>query len=198
MPLIQPAGVGNVSARAAQEGIGAAAVAALAPQLCADSIRYSTSTGSGHPTSSMSAADVIAVLVGRHLRYDWDNAGDDVNDHLIFSKGHASPLLYSVSRAVGVVSHEEQMTGYRRSGSRACRAPRSSPALTAAATGGRFVVAEDHHPEGGRGGHQRVHRGGSQQAARDAMTARAAPSPARHAAAAMGLPDATTARAPRH
>jgi len=66
----------------------------------------------------MSAADLLAVLVARHLRYDWDNPRDDRNDHLIFSKGHASPLLYSVFRAVGVVSEEELMTGYRRLGSR--------------------------------------------------------------------------------
>ena len=41
-----------------------------------------------------------------------------VNDHLIFSKGHASPLLYSVFKAAGVVSDEELMTGYRRFGQR--------------------------------------------------------------------------------
>jgi transketolase len=95
-----------------------ATVAHLARQLRVDSIRASTSAGSGHPTSSMSAADVLAVLVARHLRYDWDNPGADANDHLIFSKGHASPLLYSVYKAVGVVSDEELMSGYRRLGSR--------------------------------------------------------------------------------
>ncbi len=90
----------------------------LGQQLRVDSIRSSTSAGSGHPTSSMSAADLLAVLVGRHLRYDWDVPGEAANDHLIFSKGHASPLLYSVFKAVGVVSDEELMTGYRRFGSR--------------------------------------------------------------------------------
>ncbi|WP_045880098.1 transketolase [Pseudofrankia sp. DC12] len=90
----------------------------LAAQLRVDSIRSSTSAGSGHPTSSMSAADLLAVLVARHLRYDWDNPKDPANDHLIFSKGHASPLLYSVYKAVGVVSDEELMTGYRRFGQR--------------------------------------------------------------------------------
>jgi transketolase len=90
----------------------------LAAQLRVDSIRSSTSAGSGHPTSSMSAADLLAVLVGRHLRYDWDNPHADSNDHLIFSKGHASPLLYSIYKAVGVVSDEELMTKYRRFGSR--------------------------------------------------------------------------------
>jgi transketolase len=89
----------------------------LAAQLRVDSIRSSTSAGSGHPTSSMSAADLLAVLVGRHLRYDWDNPRADSNDHLIFSKGHASPLLYSIYKAVGVVSDEELMTKYRRFGS---------------------------------------------------------------------------------
>lgn len=93
-------------------------VAALARQLRVDSIRCSTSAGSGHPTSSMSAADILATLVSSHLRYDWDKPDELGNDHLIFSKGHASPLLYSVYKAVGVVSDEELMTGYRRFGSR--------------------------------------------------------------------------------
>jgi transketolase len=90
----------------------------LAAQLRVDSIRSSTSAGSGHPTSSMSAADLLAVLVASHLRYDWDDPRSPANDHLIFSKGHASPLLYSVFKAVGVISDVELMTGYRRIGQR--------------------------------------------------------------------------------
>src|SRR6201990_1293904 len=82
------------------------------------SIRSSTSAGSGHPTSSMSAADLLAVLVTRHLRYDWDDPKSPANEHLIFSQGHASPLLYSVFKAVGVVSEDELMNGYRRFGQR--------------------------------------------------------------------------------
>jgi transketolase len=93
-------------------------VADLAAQLRVDSIRSSTSAGSGHPTSSMSAADLLAVLVTRHLRYDWDEPRAPANDHLIFSKGHASPLLYSVFKAVGAVSEEELLNGYRRFGQR--------------------------------------------------------------------------------
>jgi transketolase len=61
-------------------------VAELAAQLRVDSIRSLTSAGSGHPTSSMSAADLLAVLVTRHLRYDWNDPHSPVNDHLIFSK----------------------------------------------------------------------------------------------------------------
>ncbi len=90
----------------------------LAQQLRVDSIRCSTSAGSGHPTSSMSAADLMAVLLTRHLRYDWQRPDNPANDHLIFSKGHASPLLYSMFKAVGVVSDDELVNEYRRFGSR--------------------------------------------------------------------------------
>jgi transketolase len=107
-----------VSAPTATTDVDLALAAELGQQLRVDSIRSSTSAGSGHPTSSMSAADLLAVLVSRHLRYDWDNPDNGSNDHLIFSKGHASPLLYSIYKAVGVVSDEELMTGYRRFGSR--------------------------------------------------------------------------------
>ena len=90
----------------------------LAQQLRVDSIRCSTAAGSGHPTSSMSAADLMAVLQARHLRYDWQRPEDPASDHLIFSKGHASPLLYSMFKAAGVISDEELINGYRRFGSR--------------------------------------------------------------------------------
>src|ERR1700678_1827541 len=107
-----------VSAPSATSDVDLALAAELGQQLRVDSVRSSTSAGSGHPTSSMSAADLLAVLVSRHFRYDWDNPDQPGNDHLIFSKGHASPLLYSIFKAVGVVSDEELMTGYRRFGSR--------------------------------------------------------------------------------
>jgi transketolase len=105
-------------ATAAGRLIGLDDVRELGQQLRVDSIRCSTEAGSGHPTSSMSAADLLAVLVARQLRYDWDDPSEPANDHLIFSKGHASPLLYSVYKAVGVISDQELMTGYRQFGSR--------------------------------------------------------------------------------
>ena len=89
----------------------------LGQQLRVDGIRMSTAAGSGHPTSSMSASDLMAVLITRHLQYDWNNPSQPNNDHLIFSKGHASPLLYAMFRAVGVISEEEMMS-YRQFGSR--------------------------------------------------------------------------------
>ena len=89
----------------------------LAQQLRVDGIRMSTAAGSGHPTSSMSAADLMAVLMARHLRYDFQDPQRATNDHLIFSKGHASPLLYAMFRAAGAISEEEMFT-YRKLGSR--------------------------------------------------------------------------------
>jgi transketolase len=89
----------------------------LGQQLRVDSIRASDLTNSGHPTSSMSAADLMAVLFGRYLRYDFDQPENPLNDHLIFSKGHASPLLYSLYAAAGAIS-EEELLGFRTFGSR--------------------------------------------------------------------------------
>src|SRR5947209_16142562 len=89
----------------------------LAQQLRVDSIRVSTHAKSGHPTSSLSAADLMGVLLAKYLRYDFNNPENPNNDHLIFSKGHASPLLYSMYKAAGAVSEEEFFT-YRQFGSR--------------------------------------------------------------------------------
>src|SRR5260370_5681704 len=81
----------------------------LAQQLRVDSIRSSTAAGSGHPTSSMSAADLLAVLASKYLYYDFGDPSNPANDHLIFSKGHASPLLYAVYRAVGAFPDAEML-----------------------------------------------------------------------------------------
>jgi transketolase len=89
----------------------------LAQQIRVDSIRCTTTAGSGHPTSSMSAADLMAVLMTKYLRYDFDHPKTPMNDHLIFSKGHASPLLYSMYKAAGAISDQELLT-LRQFGSR--------------------------------------------------------------------------------
>ncbi len=90
----------------------------LATQLRVDSIRCSTQAGSGHPTSSLSAADLMAVLMLGHLHYDWQRPDLAANDHLIFSNGHASPVLYSMFRAAGVIDETELITTYRQFGAR--------------------------------------------------------------------------------
>ena len=89
----------------------------LGQQLRVDSVRCSAAAGSGHPTSAMSAADLMAVLVSKYLRYDFDEPKRAENDRLVFSKGHASPLLYSIYKAAGAITDEELLT-YRTFGSR--------------------------------------------------------------------------------
>ncbi|HWC21767.1 MAG TPA: transketolase [Flexivirga sp.] len=91
--------------------------AELGQQLRVDSVAMSDRAGSGHPTSSMSAADLIAVLMSRHLHWDLQSADNPHNDHLIFSKGHASPLYYAMLHAAGVIDEQELRT-YRQLDSR--------------------------------------------------------------------------------
>jgi transketolase len=88
----------------------------LGQQFRVDSIRCAAAANSGHPTSGMSAADLMAVLLANHLRYDFDAPDRPTNDRLIFSKGHASTLLYAMFKAAGAVSDEELLT-YRQFGS---------------------------------------------------------------------------------
>jgi transketolase len=88
-----------------------------AQQLRVDCVRASAAASSGHPTSSMSAADLMAVLLARHLRHDFADPDAPGNDHLIFSKGYASPLLQAMLRAVGAIG-EEELLSYRKAGSR--------------------------------------------------------------------------------
>ncbi|KQV04979.1 transketolase [Leifsonia sp. Root112D2] len=97
---------------------GTIEVAELAAQLRVDSIRAASGPSSGHVTSSLSAADLMAVLLTRYLHYDWNDPRNRNNDHLIFSKGHASPLLYSMFKAAGVIDDTELTSTYRRFGSR--------------------------------------------------------------------------------
>ena len=88
----------------------------LGQQFRVDSVRMAAAAKSGHPTSAMSAADLMAVLVDGYLRYDFDTPKSPTNDRLIFSKGHASTLVYAIFRAAGAVSAEELLT-YRKFGS---------------------------------------------------------------------------------
>ncbi|MBA3848220.1 MAG: transketolase, partial [Planctomycetes bacterium] len=90
--------------------------AELAARLRADAIRCTTAAGSGHPTSALSAADLMAVLLDGHLRRHVHRE-DPANDHLVFSKGHACPLLYAMLRRVGAISDQELLS-LRSAGSR--------------------------------------------------------------------------------
>jgi transketolase len=88
----------------------------LGQQFRVDSIRCAAAAKSGHPTSGMSAADLMAVLVANHYSYDFDEPKRAENDRLIFSKGHASTLLYAIFRAAAAITDEELLQ-YRQFGS---------------------------------------------------------------------------------
>src|ERR671939_1309906 len=107
----------TMTAPTAQPATSVAQWHELAQQLRVDSIRASTAAGSGHPTSSLSAADLMAVLLAKYLKYDFAAPHNPANDHLIFSKGHASPLLYALYKAAGAISDDELLT-LRQLGSR--------------------------------------------------------------------------------
>ncbi|MGZ3614636.1 MAG: 1-deoxy-D-xylulose-5-phosphate synthase N-terminal domain-containing protein, partial [Thermodesulfobacteriota bacterium] len=85
-------------------------------------IRYyilimTTEAGSGHPTSSLSATELMACLLfGGLFRFDVDHPGSPNNDRLIFSKGHASPLFYALWAAAGELTEKDLLT-YRKFGS---------------------------------------------------------------------------------
>ena len=88
----------------------------LAAQLAVDSIRSTTAAGSGHPTSSMSAAHLAAVLFADHLRTDLADPHGAANDRFVLSKGHAAPLLYAVLKAIGAID-DDMLLSLRRLGS---------------------------------------------------------------------------------
>ena len=74
-------------------------------------LKTTTAAGSGHPTSSLSAADLMCGLMfGGAFQYDVNQPDHPNNDRLIFSKGHASPLLYALWVAAGKVTEQEAMT----------------------------------------------------------------------------------------
>jgi transketolase len=89
----------------------------LARQLRVDSIRSTSAAGSGHPTSSMSAADIASVLMSKYLKFDFSDSTNPANDHFVLSKGHSAPLLYAMLKAAGAISDEE-MLSLRQFGSR--------------------------------------------------------------------------------
>jgi transketolase len=98
------------------------------------SLVSTTKAGSGHPTSSMSAADLMTVVFFREMQYNFDEARQPNNDRVIFSKGHASPLLYSLYTVAGAISEDELMT-LRKFGSRLEGHPTSRLPWVEAATG---------------------------------------------------------------
>jgi len=78
-----------------------------ATQLRIDSVRSTTAAGTGHPTTCLSAADIVATLFFDEMRFDAKNPRDPDNDRFILSKGHAAPVLYAAWAAAGLFPREE-------------------------------------------------------------------------------------------
>ena len=107
----------------------------LARRIRRDILVMTTRAGSGHATSSLSATDLMAgLLFGGAFRFDVDHPEGPDNDRLIFSKGHASPLLYALWAAAGAVT-EEQLSTLRQFGSPLEGHPTTAFRFTEASTG---------------------------------------------------------------
>src|SRR4030042_4238773 len=76
-------------------------------------LKMTTRAGSGHPTSSLSATDIMVSLFFSKLRVDLKNPKNPTNDRVIFSKGHVSSLIYSLYFAAGALS-EKEIAHYRK------------------------------------------------------------------------------------
>ena len=80
-----------------------------------ESLKLTHQAGSGHPGGSLSAADVMTVLFYYHMKYDPKNPGLESRDRFILSKGHCTPVLYSVFADVGYFPKSE-LASYRKLG----------------------------------------------------------------------------------
>ncbi len=78
-----------------------------AAQLRIDSVRSTSEAGSGHPTTCLSAAEIVATLFFGEMRYDPKAPQNPDNDRFVLSKGHAAPILYAAWAEAGLFPREE-------------------------------------------------------------------------------------------
>jgi transketolase len=86
------------------------ALNAMGNRLRIHSIVATSEAGSGHPTTCMSAADLTAAIFFHAMRYDIANPKSPLNDRIVFSKGHAAPLLYAAFAEAGMFPVEQLKT----------------------------------------------------------------------------------------
>jgi transketolase len=84
-----------------------AALHNIATQLRIDSVRSTSEAGSGHPSTCLSAAEIVATLFFSEMRYDPKNPQHPHNDRFVLSKGHAAPILYAVWAEAGLFPRED-------------------------------------------------------------------------------------------
>src|SRR3954464_14691798 len=81
----------------------------LATQLRIDSVRSTSEAGSGHPSTCLSAAEIMSTLFYGEMCYDPRNPQDPDNDRFVLSKGHAAPILYAAWAEAGLFPRERLM-----------------------------------------------------------------------------------------
>ena len=95
----------------------ASALRELGQQLRVDAVRASAAAGGETPLLAMSAADIMAVLIARHLRVDPLRPEDPARDHLLLSNGRTGPLLTAALRAIGAID-DPGLLAFGQSGGR--------------------------------------------------------------------------------
>ena len=86
------------------------ALANIATQLRIDSVRSTSESGIGHPSTCCSAADIVAALFFEEMRYQPSAPQNPDNDRFVLSKGHAAPLLYAAWSAAGIITDADVMS----------------------------------------------------------------------------------------
>src|SRR5688572_9630061 len=81
-------------------------LAQLAQKLRRDSLISTSEAGSGHPTTCMSAAEIVSVLFFREMALDPRNPWRAGTDHFVLSKGHAAPILWGALKEAGAIEHD--------------------------------------------------------------------------------------------
>jgi len=112
-----------------------AELVSFAQKLRRDSLIMTSEAGSGHPTTCMSAADLVAVLFGREMVYDPADGFRPGSDHFVLSKGHAAPILWSVLRRVGAIGTDLMTLRHADSPLEGHPTPRMVPGWVRVATG---------------------------------------------------------------
>ena len=85
------------------------ALCKIAARLRIHSLRMTTRAGSGHPTTCLSMADLMACLFFSEMRYDVSDPHAWANDEFVLSKGHAAPILWAAYAEAGIIPQEELM-----------------------------------------------------------------------------------------
>jgi transketolase len=83
---------------------------AMGNRLRLHSIVATSEAGSGHPSTCMSAADIVAAIFFYAMRYEVSNPKNPLNDRFVLSKGHAAPLLYAAWAEAGAFPVERLKT----------------------------------------------------------------------------------------